>query len=312
MKVLITGATGLIGSEIVKLSHERGIDVHYLTTSKNKISDKDNYRGFYWDPEKEQIDVSCLEGVDAIINLAGASVAKRWTGPYKEKIRSSRIQSVRTLREAIDQSKNHNIKSFVSASAIGIYPDSLTEYYEVDEKRIDDSFLGRLTSEWEAAVDELSGSDISVAKVRVGLVLSSDGGALSQMVKPIKYYAGAVFGNGEQWQSWIHIRDLAEIFLYITEKKMTGVFNGVAPNPVTHEKLIKEIASQLNRPLFLPNIPRSMLKLVLGEMSSLLFSSQRVSCKRLENFGFHFQYPNIKGALENILSEEKELNYKPL
>ena len=141
----------------------------------------------------------------------------------------------------------------------------------------------------------------------MGLVLSMEGGALPAMVRPVKAYAGAAFGCGEQWQSWIHIEDLARQFLFVIEHGLEGVYNGVAPNPVTNAKLIKEIAEVLNKPLFLPNIPEGLMRLILGEMSYLLFASQRVSSKKIEEEGFEFYYKNVCRSLENILQPKENL-----
>ena len=307
MKVLITGATGLVGSEIVRQCQDRKIPVNYLTTSKKKIEKKTNYNGFYWNPDSGEIDDQCFEGVTAIVNLAGASISKRWTSRYKKVILSSRINSLKTLHKALKKQKtlhneNYNrITSFVSASAIGIYPDSLSKYYIEDEaKVVDDSFLGEVVELWERQADTFQVFDFSVAKVRIGLVMSSDGGALPELAKPIKNYVGAAFGSGQQWQSWIHISDLGRIFLHTVENALSGVYNGVGPNPVTNTKLVKEIAKVVDKPLILPNIPKFIMYTVLGEMAYILFASQRVSCKKIEEEGFSFRYPNVCLALEQI------------
>jgi uncharacterized protein (TIGR01777 family) len=300
MKVLVTGATGLVGSEIVNLCKQNNIPVNYLTTRKEKIVSQTDYRGFYWNPNKNEIDLNCLNGVTTIINLAGSSISQRWTKNNKKKILNSRVNSLRTLLGAIPQDEGHGIKTIVSASAIGIYPNSLSQYYKEDEEKVDDSFLGEVVSVWEKEVDAFERLNIKTSKVRIGLVMSNKGGALPEMAKPVKYYMGAALGSGNQWQSWIHLRDLGRIFLHIISKDLSGIYNAVAPNPVTNVKLTKEIARVLDKPLFLPNIPKSVMRLVLGEMSYLLFASQRVSSKKIEDSGFDFMYPNVCRALENI------------
>ena len=300
MKVLITGATGLVGEELVALCHRKGHSVNYLTTSKDKLVSESDYRGFYWNPKLDKIDTDCFEDVSVIINLAGSSISKRWTSSYKKKIVASRVDSLRTLHQSISGLSNHTIKSIISASAIGIYPDSTTNYYSEDVNAVDDSFLGDVVETWEKEVDTFKGLIPNVAKVRIGLVMSSKGGALPEMSKPIKYYVGAAFGSGEQWQSWIHISDLARIFLFIASNDLNGVFNGVGPNPVTNSKLVKEIAKVLDRPIVLPNIPQFMMKLILGEMSYILFASQRVSSKKIEEEGFVFKFQNVCGSLKDI------------
>jgi hypothetical protein len=300
MKVLVTGATGLVGSKIVDLCKQNKISVNYLTTRKDKIVTETNFKGFYWNPEKNEIDLNCLKGVTTIINLAGSSISKRWTRNNKKDILNSRVNSLRTLLGAIPKDGSHGIGTIVSASAIGIYPSSLSQYYKEDEEKVDDSFLGEVVSIWEKEVDAFERLNIKTAKIRIGLVMSNKGGALPEMAKPVKYFVGAAVGSGNQWQSWIHLQDLGRIFLHVISKDLTGIYNAVAPNPVTNVKLTKEIARVLEKPLFLPNIPKIALRLVLGEMSYLLFASQRVSSKKIEDSGFDFMYPNICRALENI------------
>ena len=300
MRVLITGATGLIGKEIVKVCRSQNIDVNYLTTSKSKISNDNNYQGFYWNPETEEIDKNCLQDVEAIIHLAGATVSKRWTKSYKEEILSSRINTTQLL---VNTLRNHAnvVKHVLSASAIGLYPDSLSKYYDEDDSAGDSSFLSHVVKEWETAVDGFAELNIIVSKVRIGLVLSEKGGALPEIIKPIKLGLGAAFGSGQAWQSWIHIEDLAHIFVFILNNKLAGVYNGVSSNPVINEDLTKLCAKVLKRPLFLPNIPEFFMKLVLGEMYTLLFMSQRVSSKKIEAAGFEFSYHHLEPALEELL-----------
>ncbi|HLT52083.1 MAG TPA: TIGR01777 family oxidoreductase [Arenibacter sp.] len=305
MKVLITGATGLVGNEIVRLCKHRQITVNYLTTQRHKIVATDGYTGYYWNPDLNQIDTECFNGVHAIINLAGASISKRWTKSYKKKILDSRINSLKTLAYGLSKIGGHNIKTLVSASAIGIYPSSLSTYYKEGEKGMDDGFLGDVVSQWEGQADQFKESNLSVAKVRTGLVLSNKGGALPKMAKPIRYGLGAAFGSGKQWQSWIHLSDLANIYLFLVEQQLSGTYNAVAPNPVSNAKLTKEIAKALGRPLLLPNVPRSLVRVAAGEMSSLLFASQRVSCKKIEAAGYDFKYRNICTALGNIYREQE-------
>lgn len=304
-KVLITGATGLIGSEIVAELRSQDIEVHYLSTSRDKIKATAGYTGFYWNPAKGEIDDACFNGVTHIINLAGATIAKRWTEAYKKEVLNSRVDSLRTLHTAIKALKGHTIKSFVAASAIGLYPNSLsTLYTENYSGEADDSFLGDVVAAWEREIDSFKQFSFSVARIRIGLVLSTNGGALPEMAKPMKLYAGAAFGSGEQWQSWIHIKDLARMFIYVADKALEGIYNGVGPNPVTNTKLTTELAKVLDKPLLLPNVPEFAMKMVLGEMAYLLFTSQRVSSRKIEKMGFHFTYINICKALEALYAKE--------
>ncbi|EAR00229.1 TIGR01777 family oxidoreductase [Maribacter sp. HTCC2170] len=308
MKLLITGATGLIGRAIVELSNKQGIPVNYLTTDRTKIVSNDNFNGYYWNPDQNEIDLSCFEGVTAIINLAGSSIAKKWTADNKNEILSSRINAIKTLNYALGKTDSKKITSFVSASAIGIYPSSLSHFYTEEELRIDDSFLGEVVHEWEKEIDTLEHFGIPFSKVRIGMVLSKDGGVLPELAKPIKSFVGSTFGNGKQWQSWIHIVDLARLFLFIVENQLCGTYNGVSPNPITHKKMVHEVAKVFNKPLLLPNIPWLFMKLVLGEMSYLLFASQRVSSKKIAEEGFAFEYPNFANALQQFYNGGYENN----
>ncbi|RKE90838.1 TIGR01777 family oxidoreductase [Ichthyenterobacterium magnum] len=298
-KILITGATGLIGQEIAKACLEKGYKIHYLTTSKVKISNEDNYKGFYWNPKEGEIDKSCFKNVSVIINLAGASISKRWTDSYKKEILESRTQALQLLKETI-KVYGFKIQHIISASAIGIYPDSLINYYKEDYHEVSSSFLGQVVSQWESAVDEFSNLKIKVTKIRIGLVLSNKGGALLEIAKPIQFGFGAAFGSGKQWQSWIHIKDLAELFVFIKQHNIEGTYNAVAPNPVSNKELVKAVAKVLKKPLLLPNIPKSVMKLILGEMHELLFESHRVSSRKTENLGFNFKYHHLQKALRDL------------
>ncbi|MTE28293.1 TIGR01777 family oxidoreductase [Winogradskyella ouciana] len=300
MTVLITGATGLIGQKIVKLCHAEGISVHYLTTSKSKLTTEDNYKGFYWNPNKNEIDHKCFEGVSSIINLVGATISKRWTEDYKKIILESRTKTAELLQDTIKK-HNYKIDYVVSASAIGIYPSSFVNFYDEENTEISETFLGEVVAAWESAVDNFKPLGCKVAKVRIGLVLAENDGALPKMAKPIKYGVGSPFGSGKQWQSWIHVEDLARLFIYALQYQLIGLYNGVAPNPVTNNDLTKVIANVLNRPLILPNIPKFAMNLALGEMHILLFESQRVSSQKIENKGFYFKYANLRPALEDLL-----------
>lgn len=300
MTVLITGATGLIGSEIVKQCHKQHISVNYLTTSKEKLTTDSNYKGFLWNPNSGKIDTAAFHNVDAIINLAGAPISKRWTSSYKKEILESRLQSHQLLIDALSTIE-HPVKHLISASAIGIYPDSLTNYYEENYSEVSPTFLGEVTQKWEAKADEFKDLDLIISKIRIGLVLSDQGGALPEIIKPINFGAGAAFGKGTQWQSWIHIKDLAKLFVFVLQNKLEGTFNGVAPNPITNSDLTKAVAKAVHKPLVLPNIPKFMMKLILGEMHLLLFESQRVSSKKIEEQGFQFRFSNLQPALEDLL-----------
>jgi uncharacterized protein (TIGR01777 family) len=300
MRVLITGATGLIGSKISRLCREKGIEVHYLSTSKDKLENKTDYKGFYWNPNENEIDSKAIEGVDTIINLVGASIAERWTPEQKKKILKSRTETANLLYTCL-QENGHEVKNLLSASAIGIYPSSLEKLYTEEDQGVDDSFVGEVVVKWEEAVDNFKDLGIEVAKIRIGLVLAKNGGMLQKLKEPVNFNVGSPLGNGKQWQSWIHIDDISGIFMFALEKELTGVYNAVAPNPVTNKELVNEVASQMGKPVWLPNVPKVALKLVLGEMSRLVLSSQLVSSDKIEQEGYNFKYVNLSKALEDLI-----------
>jgi len=300
MKVLITGATGMIGSELASLFLQNGISVHYLTTSKNEIKSENNFHGFYWNPEQGIIDENCMLGVDSIVHLAGATISKRWTESYKQEIIESRIVSANLLYKLL-KNNPHQVRQFVSASAIGIYPDSLSKTYTEDEKLIDASFLGNVVVKWEESVDKFRLLDIKVCKIRTGLVLSKKGGMLQELLKPIKMGIGSPFGTGKQWQSWIHIHDLVHLYFFVVQNQWQGIYNAVAPNPVTNRELTEAVAKKLHKPFFMPNIPKFLMKIILGEMHILLFTSQKVSAQKAVDNGFEFRYKTLETALADLL-----------
>lgn len=300
MTILITGATGLVGQELVSLLLQNGHTVHYLSTSNNKLVTNSNYKGFYWNPKTAEIDTDSLADVEVVVHLAGASVAKKWTKSYKDEIIDSRVLSTKLLFQTLQNTPN-KVKQIVSASAIGIYPDSLTNIYHESNLDIDVSFLGNVVKLWENEVNQFEKLQLIVSKIRIGIVLAKNGGALQEMVKPIQYGVGAAFGSGEQYQSWIHIQDLVAIFYHVIENKLPGIYNGVSPYPVTNTELTKSIAKTLNKPFFLPNIPRFVMQLILGEMHQILFSSQHVSCRKLLDENFQFKFASLDKALNDLL-----------
>lgn len=302
MTILITGATGLIGSEITKQALSKGHSVHYLTTSKEKLEAKNNYKGFYWDTNTGKIDSKCLEGVTKIINLAGASIAERWTSDYKRAIVNSRVNSIQTLYKLLLEN-DHTVDQFCSASALGIYPSSLTAKYHEDETEISSGFLGKVVQTWENEADTIEELGITVTKIRIGIVLAEEGGALKEMAKPIKMGVGAAIGSGKQWQSWIHARDLARMFLFVVETGLEGIYNGVASNPVTNQELTKALAASLGKSIFLPNVPKFAIKLILGEMAAITLESQFLRNDKIKNAGFEFEFEDLETALAEVITK---------
>lgn len=303
MKLLITGATGLVGSALVDFFLEKKYQINYLSTSKQKLNSISGCHGFYWNPKMGFIDDKALLGVDIIINLAGATISNRWTQNYKNVILDSRVDSLNTLYNAL-QSSTHQVKQIVSASAIGIYPNSLNKKYSEDNNDIGNDFLAKVVTEWENSVNKFVVLGVKVSLIRIGLVLSSEGGVLSKLITPVKYNLGSVLGTGNQIQSWIHINDLTKIFDFVINNKILGVVNGVAPNPVSQKVFINTLSKVLGSRVFLFATPKWLLKLVLGEMHELLFNSQDIISKRLIDKKFQFDYDLLMPALTHLIKNK--------
>lgn len=297
MKILISGATGLVGKQLVRHLKSRGHEVNFLTTRREEINAfGSGVAGFLWNPRVKVVDVDSLEDVEVIIHLAGASISEPWTPKYKQTIVESRVASAELLFEAV---KKHGpkVRHFISASGIGIYKDSVSIRHDEASIAFQPGFLGDVVKKWEAVADKFSLLNIAVTKVRTGLVLSADGGALPELAKPIRWGAGAPLGSGDQMQSWIHIDDLAGIYAFIAEHQLPGVYNAVAPNPTTNRAMTKAVAKRLKRPVLLPAVPAFMLRLILGERYKLLVESQYVSADKIVAAGYNFRYPHLRDAL---------------
>jgi len=298
-RILITGGTGLVGSA---LSSFLGDDHKISILSRNREKTKSK-GAYYWNPSSMEMDQVALKEHDTIIHLAGAGVGdKRWTTSRKKEILESRLDSTELLYSTLAKG-NHSVSTFVTASATGVYGYD-TGSVLVDEERIKpgDDFLAMVVKELEASVDRISEFGIRVVKIRIGLVLSNKGGALPKLIAPVKYGMGATLGRGDQYMSWIHLDDLCGIIgKAVTDPEMTGIYNAVAPNPVTNKEMIRAIAKQLNRPIWLPKIPGFILNLFLGEMASMVLGGNRVSSKKIESEGYNFEYNYIEDALIALL-----------
>ena len=300
MKILITGATGLIGTELVTFLLQKQHKIHYLTTSQDKLVNTPNYKGFYWNPDQGIIDSHCLEGVETIINLSGATIFKRWTKSYKEKIIKSRIESSNLLFKTLQETPNH-VKQVISSSGVGIYPYSLTAIYTEETKKVSNSFLGDVVLKWEDAVNRLKQLHIKVCILRTGMVLAEQGGVWKEMMKPTVAGCNIVFGSGEQFQSWIHIEDLVIIYHTAIQNEWEGIYNAVAPNVVTSNQLMTYFGALFKKKLFLIRIPELITKFILGEVAVLLLDSQNVSANKIIGTGFIFKYEKINKAFENLI-----------
>lgn len=297
--VLITGAGGSVAKVLAnKLENE--YTVRFLTRTKKKEND------FEWNIKNGIIDEKAFENISHIIHLAGANISeKRWTDERKKEIISSRVDSAQLILKTL-QKKNIQLKSFISASAVGIYGAITSEkiFKEEDEKGND--FLSEVVILWEKAADEFLEKGIAerVVKVRIAIVLSESEGALKKMAVPVKLGIGSPIGTGRQYIPWIHIDDLSSVFEYaVKNENIKGAYNASAPQHTDNENLTKEIAEVLDKPLFMPNIPGFVMKLMFGELSVALLEGSRTSSEKLQNAGFQFKFPNLKNALEDLLKK---------
>jgi uncharacterized protein (TIGR01777 family) len=295
--ILITGGSGLIGKGLTELLLAKGYTVSHLSRKPGKDS---RIKTFVWNVEQGQIDENCLNGVDAIIHLAGSGIAeKRWTKKRKKDLIDSRTQSIGLIYDLMRRKPNL-VKHVISASATGYYSNRGDELLTEDSTAAKD-FLGYCCVVWEQAADKGKDLNLRIVKLRTGVVLSKKGGALPPLALPVKLGVGTALGTGKQWIPWIHIKDAVDMYLHVIENTdIQGVYNMVAPNPVTNKQLTKAVAKQLRRPYWLPNVPAFILKMLLGEMSLVVLGSTKVSAKKIENTNFKFEYPELSGALKEL------------
>ena len=300
MKLLITGGSGTLGQKITKLALSKNYKVNILTRNKKLSSNDSGLEYFYWDPNLSIIDDNCFVGVDSIINLSGFNVFCYWSNKNKSKILKSRIESTSFILSQIKE-RNIKIKSFVSASGIAAYKDSLTDIsFEDHGVNIPNSFINQVVIKWESVVRDYENilPEVSFSILRVGLVLSNSGGLFKISKNLSKLFLLSPLGIGNQWQSWIHIDDVSIIFLRSIENDAKGIFNLVSPNPVIQEDLLKKIALFNNSKVIFPNIPTFLVKAIFGEMSELVLSSQKVKSNRLNDYVFKFS--EINDAIRDL------------
>lgn len=296
-RVLITGGSGSVGKQLSKLLLANGYEVAHLSRSKTNFPSITTY---LWNVEQNQIDENCIAGVDVIVHLAGAGIAdSRWTDDRKRIIIESRTKSIQLVYQLL-KTNNHQVKTVVSASASGYYSERGDELMSERDTPNHD-FLGKCGVLWENAVDEAIDLGIRVVKFRTGVILDKNSGALPKIAAPIKFGIGSPLGNGKQWTSWIHLHDVALMYLKgIEDERLEGAYNMSTPNPVTNKELTIAIARKLNKPLWLLNVPAFLLKLIFGEMSAVVLGSTKMDVQKIEQTGYKFKFSTIKTALDKI------------
>lgn len=298
--ILITGGTGLVGKQLVKLLVKKGYKINLLVRKSGEKIEIAGVKTFIWDIYKREIDKECIQDADAIIHLAGEEIAgKRWTDERKRQIIESRTESIRMIYDLMLKNKNQ-VNHIISASAIGYYGNRGNELLTESSLPFK-NFLAETCVAWEEAVDEGEKLGLRIVKLRTGIILDSKGGALPQMAKPVKFGFGVILGSGSQWVSWIHVMDVLQIYTYALENEnIKGVYNMVAPEPVTFDTMTHSIAKGMKKSSLFFHVPSLFLKVALGEMSMMVLESTKVSSEKLEKAGYIFQYPNIQNALNEI------------
>ena len=298
--ILITGGTGLIGRYLIKSLSKDSNTIYVLTRSKSRFENNVNF--INWDPDSQRLDLSNISAVDYIINLAGASIdGSRWTNSYKRKILESRLNSTSLLFKEIKKLKQKP-SLYIGASATGFYKKN-TKVAQVEEDYKGSDFLSDVVAKWEKESNNFMKYGIRTVLLRIGLVLSKDGGVLKKLYPIFKLFLGVPIGSGRQTISWIHIKDLVDFILKsIGDNKISGAYNLTAPEVITNYKFTEELALVWKRPVF-PKIfkaPSLIVKLLFGEQSSLVLNGLNVSSKKIESTSFKFSFTNIKSALKEI------------
>lgn len=300
-KILIPGGSGLVGKHLIKLLQNAGHEVAILSRKPHINS---NIRSFVWDINAQTIDAKAIEWADVVVNLAGAGVADhRWTQAYKEEIYNSRILSTRLLVQEIIRQKK-SLLSFINASAIGFYgyqtPENTPETHAASTV-----YLAKVCADWENECKPLADAGIPLSIVRIGVVLATEGGFVAEVGGMIKKWIGTPLGSGKQQTSWIHINDLCRLFAFLIENpSLAGIYNGVAPHPVSNAQITQLLANALNRSIILPPAPAFVIRLLFGEMADMLLASQHVSAQKALKNGFSFEFAHAEEAILNLTTKK--------
>lgn len=304
MKVLVTGATGLIGRRLCQLLTGEGHTVVALSRSSVMTEELAIAEAYKWEPEAGPPPDQALDEVDAVVHLAGEPIAAhRWSDEQKMRIRDSRIIGTRNLVNALRLTATKP-RVLVSSSAVGFYGDR-GDNLLIESSPAGSGFMSEVCVNWEQEAERAKHFKVRVVQVRTGVVLSEKGGALKKMLPPFKLGVGGPLGSGKQWFPWIHIEDIIGIFRHaIISSSTSGAINGTAPELVINSDFTRQLGRVLHRPTFLP-VPEFALRKLMGEMADVLLSSQRVIPKAMLDAGYKFQYPSLAPALEDLLGEKR-------
>ncbi len=293
----ITGATGSVGRAIVQALQSQSHEIRVLST-RTSVQIK-GASTFYWNPATNELDPDALIGADYLIHLAGATVSKRWTPAYKKLIMDSRIDGTQLLLSATNRLKTP-LKAVISASAIGYYGSDFERLKKEEDAPADD-YLAAVTKTWESYTRKFESPQTRSIQLRIGIVLDRGAGVLGQLEPLVKFGLAAPLGSGKQWSSWIHVEDLARMFVYAaTQSLASGAYNAVAPTPVTNTELTKSLCKVKKRPMIPISVPSFVLKAMLGQMATLALMSQKVSAEKIVAAGFSFKYESIEKAFNAI------------
>lgn len=304
--VLITGASGLVGSRLTEVLLAQGYQVSHLGRSRTS---KNHVKSYIWNIQERFIEDGAIEKSNIVVHLAGAAVAdKRWTSSRKQEILKSRVQTTQLLFEKLS-AVNHACETVISASAIGYYGIDTDDKWLDEESPAGSGFLAEVTRQWEQQSALLMKLKLRVVMLRTGIVLSDKGGALPRIAQTIRLNLGSVLGTGTQYMSWIHIDDLCGIITNsIEDNRIEGAYNAVAPNPVTNKVFTQTLAQVLGKSIWLPAVPGFLLKIVLGKMAGLVLGGNRVSSRKIQSAGYQFKYSNLITALSALFKEETKGN----
>lgn len=291
----VTGGSGLVGRAVQKELEAQGHEVRILTRTPRKPGE------FAWNPSTFTVDPAALKGVHGVINLAGASVSERWTKSHKRAIMDSRIQGAETLYRAIE-AMDQRPEVVVSASAVGIYPNSLDRVYtEKDGGAV--GFLGDVVRAWESQADRFANLEMRVAKIRIGIVLGHGGGVLGTLLPVFRLGLGSALGDGQHWMPWIHVTDLARMVARLaSDSALHGTWNGVGPESATNKEFSRALAAAMKKPFWAPAPPAWALRLVLGEMAQIALMSTHCSAQKWKDAGFTYQFGSLHDALSDLVA----------